>query len=645
MTGNHTLPSNLTVTRRTNFLMKSEDSRQPAVINCGASSRLQIHSSAHAHIHGIILNGCVENEVKDVNNLTIEDSIISGMDMINASGRALIITNSTVIIMRSTLTSFSRPRTLKVQLRGHGGAILSVQSDILISDSMFIMNQAGRGGVMYSLGSTVLINNSTFTKNSAVQGGTLYIEQNGSTNITNNHLFQDYLIQWKYNTKFSIKLSRGNVFCIGSNFTLNRAKKGGAIYCKAESSNSTLFVDGSNFAFNNASYGAVFVLKYSNVTIHYSSFQSNKANHTGGVGYCTQSKLQIKRSIFCHNQAEKHAGVLYLHQLSNTTINSSNFYNNSAKKTGGSLHLHRKCDLLLIGIILFEHNSAHYSSAAINIYDSSFTCNGSISITNNSGSIVLVHSTGHFTGYTLFKDNKGPIRFYDSRIVVSGCLTSVKQRSNHALQGGGVSLFLSSLTISGKVRVSDSIATNGGGILSISSRIFVNVRGTLTVTNNTAKDTGGGIYFYHSMLRAQGLVLIQGNRANTFGGGIHSIASSIVLIHNQDGRYIKVANNKAVYGGGICLEASSKFYIQRHRGASKQVVHWIKNSAQHGGAIYVADNTTTGTCASSQVQTVTTSLQTKCFFSNFKANNRKKRLSINWRLFSFCTKPCKCFRS
>ena len=58
--GNHTLHSNLTIVGRTIFWMKSEYSKQPAVINCGLSSRLQVHLSTYVHIQGIILNGCVE---------------------------------------------------------------------------------------------------------------------------------------------------------------------------------------------------------------------------------------------------------------------------------------------------------------------------------------------------------------------------------------------------------------------------------------------------------------------------------------------------------------------------------------------------------------------------------------------------------
>ena len=612
--GNHTLTSNLTVNRSVHFLMKSEDScDQPAVINCGESSRVQLYSTAYVQIQGIILNGCIENEVKAVQRLIIQDSILSAADILNF-GRALIISNSTMIIVGSALNYFMTNHS-------RGGAILSLQSDILVLNSKFSMNQAGKGGVMYCLGGTVLIYNSTFTKNSAKQGGVLYLKQNSKAVITNNSvsLFQDYLVQWNYFNTTAFPFHRGSFFCIGSNFTANLAsEKGGVIYCTTENKDytSTLNLDRSYFAFNNASNGAVFEVRSSNVTIHDSNFQNNEANRIGGVGYCHQSILLIKQSIFCYNRAGTHAGVLYLDTFTGAVINLGKFYNNIAEKIGGCLHLYRKSSVILTGMITYVQNSARYVNAAIiNVYESNITCNGFlINITNNSGSITLFHSTGHFAGHMLFKQNERSIHIYESKVVISGYLQSTKERSHINLEGGCITLFLSTVTISGNVTTNDSIATNGGGILSISSKIFIVSRGRLTVTNNVAKDTGGGIYLYHSELHVKGTTLIKGNRAKTFGGAIHCISSIIVLIYKEHDKLIEITKNEATYGGGVCLEASSKFYIkQLGSKILKQAVWFTENLAHYGGGIYVVDNTTIGTCASSKVQTMTTSLESECF--------------------------------
>ena len=161
------------------------------------------------------------------------------------------------------------------------------------------------------------------------------------------------------------------------------------------------------------------------------------------------------------------------------------------------------------------------------------------------------------------------------------------------------------------VALTDNSATNCGGLLSITSRIILDKNGKLILIDNTALDTGGGMYLYHSELYVRGPILVYGNRANKFGGGIHCISSTIVIIINS---HIRLENNTANSGGGICLEASSKFYIKwLSASKSTKAVKYIDNSANFGGAIFVADNTTSGTCASSKVRSVTAASQSECF--------------------------------
>ena len=131
-----------------------------------------------------------------------------------------------------------------------------------------------------------------------------------------------YVLQWNYfnymKTESDVMFGC-SIFCIGSNFTMNRASKGGVIYMYGMAKNNNgytvhLLLNRSKFAFNNANIGGVFVMRYLNATVHIhnSSFQNNKADHIGGVGYCYQSILLIKLSTFSHNRAVVYAGVLFL---------------------------------------------------------------------------------------------------------------------------------------------------------------------------------------------------------------------------------------------------------------------------------------------------------------------------------------------
>ena len=78
-------------------------------------------------------------------------------------------------------------------------------------------------------------------------------------------------------------------------------------------------------------------------------------------------------------------------------------------------------------------------------------------------------------------------------------------------------------------------------------------------------------------------------------------------------------------GGGLSLEANAKVYMLRHlsikffdkldlqkKDGSYSMLRFIANSAHYGGAIYVNDNTNSGTCSSHP--------KTECFFQVLALN-------------------------
>ena len=541
---------------------------------------------------------------------------------------------------------------------------------MLILNSTFKENSAQEGGAIYCLGSTILMINSTFTKNSAKKGGALYIQshQNSSEIITRSVVFEAFLTQlWNYNGEDILNSTSNSsiLLVVGSNFTKSDASSGGVIFCNGStitisSSNLSynkahsggvlhiyrckLHLNESKFTFNRGNDGGVFKVRTLSVMmIHNSRFQNNVASRVGGVRYCVESTIVITRSVFFLNQAGCHAGALYLQRFTDATINSGRFHDNAAQIVGGSLFLHHQSSVLMTGVITFERNSAKYS-AVINVYESELICTNEslISITNNDGSIALAHSRGHITGNMTFIDNKGSLYFFDSEVTISGILNSakhnrfIKQESDYTLEGGCITLFISRVTISGMVTLNDSTTTNGGGMLAITSRVVLNKDGMLNLINNTATDTGGGIYLYHSEMYIQGILYVLGNRAETFGDGIHCISSTVVIILIRDVSYIKLENNVARSGGAICLEASSKFYIKQLSGRMyRPAVECIANIASYGGAIYVADNTTSGTCASSKIQSVTAASQSECFIQILRSITATGRYPSIDKYFSF----------
>ena len=109
------------------------------------------------------------------------------------------------------------------------------------------------------------------------------------------------------------------------------------------------------------------------------------------------------------------------------------------------------------------------------------------------------------------------------------------------------------------------------------------------------------------------------------GGGIHAISSMIVLhIQRMDRVHLYLQSNIAEKGGSACLEMNSKFFITQLLIRSKnnysydaaRAIHLFDNSADYGGAIFVADDTNRDTCSSGQVYTITAFTQSEWLLSD-----------------------------
>ena len=188
---------------------------------------------------------------------------------------------------------------------------------------------------------------------------------------------------------------------------------------------------------------------------------------------------------------------------------------------------------------------------------------------------------------------------------------------------------MSWIRLSGLVSVENNSASNGRAILAATSRIIL--RDNVNLSKNSAVDTGGAVYIYHCEFVMSGCLLVGRNMATNKGGGIHSVSSSLILVHDDipgaPATYVHFMSNAATLGGGIYFEVSSKLYlVTKHR-----LVHFRENRAEYGGAIYIADETNNGTCTSSQ-ESVTAASESECFFQSVTPTIQVMTIS---QLFSF----------
>ena len=672
--GNHTLnTSNFTIAEVPHVSMKSlsGDGSSRYVINCHKTSRFQFRMNTLVHISGLTFNRCFETEIHQVSQFIMEDCCLLGTE--SRSGRGLVVTRSTLDIRRSYFTSFHGSESQSHE----GGAMYCSQSSVRISDCTFSKNSAYSGAAVHiEENSTLVAFNCSFSSHIAcgneeaddVDGGVFAnlssvilsdctISNNSfcKENHTNNNggalsaFNSSVSISWcTFNG--NIALNGGAVHChrgaqlmiSKTNFTFNKALNFGGVINQLDCS---VHINGSTFSHNTGQFGGVLyhvsAQSVDELTIEHSVFHNNLAGR-GGVMFFSNGITIINGCLFSFNKASEHGGSLFL-TFSNATIIGSRFENNKAKSIGGALRAMNDSRVDILEWGLFENNSAFYG-AAIHLYRAEkLTFDGVISIVNNMGSLGIIgvlNSKIRFLGNISLFDNVGSLFSFGSYIFIEGNVNFCRHRSGVAIrttsfsntlekkEGGCITLLLSTMNVqhNGLLSMRESFAINGGGILAISSNIDV-LDSTLYILGSTATDTGGGAYLYQSKLYIRGSVSISDNRAENFGGGIHAISSIIVLhIQHMSQVHLYLQSNTARNGGSACLEMNSKFFITQlsERNGSREAVrpiHLFNNSADFGGAIYVADNTIRGTCSSGQVHTITAFTQSECFFQIIGVSN------------------------
>ena len=473
------------------------------------------------------------------------------------------------------------------------------------------------GGILCAFSSNISIHSGSFTENSASNGAAVYCYKGAHVNIVNSKFVNNKATAYGgviHQLECHVSVAR-------SNFSHNEGKLGGVVYHDSFEITDTLKLEDCFFYNNSAK--------------------------RGGVMYISNSYVMISKCQFSYNVAREHGGVLFLTSETNATISTSNFSNNVAysntdsKSIAGAVRAINGSQVIILQFALFENNSAYYG-AAIHLYKAKINVNGTVLFTKNSatlGTLATLHSTINIQGVVSFIDNIGSLYAYSSDItVIKGKLRfighDVKTRNTlintfDEVEGGCLSILLSTLNlVQGDVLLSQSSARNGGGILAMSSTLYIH-DSELSIYECKSSDTGGGMYLYHSKLNIQSTLNISNNSATNYGGGIHAISSLIIFsIQSSDKVYLYLSSNTASKGGGACIELNSQFYLTHlfihvHNGSQKaeRTIQLFNNSAEYGGAIYVADDTIFGTCSSGTSETVTVVSQSECFFQIIPVKN------------------------
>ena len=536
-----------------------------------------------------------------------------------------------------------------------GGVMYTSEGSFSMTTSSFTNNTAWDGGVMYTQGGSFTITTSTFTDNIAVeeggvmdtfiglfniinstfshnnavnytQSGVMYIS-GGSFNITNTTFTN---IHTDYNGIMFTQFGSFNI--TSTTFSSNTNTQGGLLYTYKGLFNIINSTFSNNIANNDK---GVITAYYGSFNITSSTFSGNTNTEGGLLDARDGSYFNIINSTFTNNIVNNEQyGVLTAYRgLFNIT--SSTFSSNTNTQ-GDLFHASVGSYFNIINtkniansvteLISAFHGSINIinstltnnycrssvlfaSVSSYNITSSTFThnqaavmvsLNGSVNIINSSFKNNTVNGYGRMMFITgccahmidsTFCNNSGSLYSYHGSITFSG---QTNFENSHQ-EGGALTSFHSTVIFNGETSLLNNQARQGGAIVAIDSRI--SLHGTMIIANNTATDSnGGGISLRKSVLDIKGSCTISGNSAMR-GGGVHA-KSSMINIHQPGTLYLM--NNRAVNGSGMYLEVNPILYFIKDNifeDNNPRNLMFSGNSANYGGAVYVADDTNYGACS------------------------------------------------
>ncbi len=265
----------------------------------------------------------------------------------------------------------------------------------------------------------------------------------------------------------------------------------------------------------NGSGGAISV-ENGTITIYGGEMSGNSAINGGAMHLKGNTGAEIRHIKANHNIAKTMGGALFAETSGVMSFYDSEFAHNTASRGGG---------LYLKGI---------KNSVYANIYN--------IYIHNNS-------ATGNGGGIYLDGNGKSnAISIYDARICDN------TSNSN----GGGIYAQSSALLNLYGGTISGNTCTGNGGGIRLTSSTYCTIavyKNTTYIKENTA-DVGGGISSSANSLILNGKSEIEGNTAQTDGGGVHITRSSSWLIFQNT----TITGNTAPKGGGVSLNKDDTGY-------------------------------------------------------------------------------------
>ena len=446
LSGNHVLKENLVIKNVSYFSLIVEVGTEEVSLLCAEHVSMKFQSTLSIQVSSITLIGCVANQVENVGQFRLEDSIIIFLK--NSPELALSIIESSVLIRRTSFlhihpigsvqNSSSYAKTYYRYPVEFYGAIISLNSTLVILDSAFEGSKVGSiggaiyterndlvikrcnfsfytrsckhqcyGGALFAINSRVAISVSNFIGNeityykpsnrnechgsSITRGGALgFIDSTVMIDQTN--FFDNSAC-----TGGAVHTLRGIVSILNANFMHNRAFSTGSGVSAIAAA--CVYINNCNLTFNLALRKGTLSILDSIVILNNSNFYRNMAGINGGAIKTTnKATVIVSQSMILDNGANHTGGGIYATYNSTILLERSILKHNFACKAGGGIKAHHDSKLHFWDKVIIKNNAAYYGGA-VHMHFSSLISNGMLIITNNSaalGIIAFLYSQGHF---------------------------------------------------------------------------------------------------------------------------------------------------------------------------------------------------------------------------------------------------------
>ena len=470
-----------------------------------------------------------------------------------------------------------------------GGVVCASNSHIVTSCSFFSRNYVNSSGGVYYLDDHSSLNSSDSLYDSniaGVYGGVIYAESSSNVAVYNDTFLNNNAVI--SGGVFSFSYNSADLILFHNLFRENSANISGGVLHILDTAYCNSFMHNNSFEYNFAGIGGVFEAYGASVFVNSCNFTFNSAKESGGVGALYGSRLQVLQSRFIANSANS-SGVFFMYSIQrNSFINQSLFLLNKAEESGAVI----------------------YGSS------STITFSG-LECVNNSALLGVLYFQACdylYVEYAYFAFNRGSFFTFNSKVFIEGDIefsSNLKANNNADFQEGGAITFIQSeLTLnSANAFLQNNNAIQGGAVMLSETKLHI-LNSLVSISDNNATLSGGGMYCFQSEVINHGRIILSTNRA-TKGGAMHMIGTRIKISFGGflPPSSLHITDNIAKEGGGIYFEGNSKLYVSKHAPlSSKSAVSWrskfINNSADYGGAIFVADGTDSGTCSSMSSESV-----------------------------------------